>query len=179
MFIIPEEEYALPGRGVENKLWELPSPQTLRATWHHVVLAAREHARYTMHAARSTAFIPWVELLISNCDICAAKTRPGHGNLRFPCVHHSQRSVCMYFFFFFLKQVTYFPQVLWMSVMGLGKRGPSSHFEPASQPATQPALEQTSQSFLKGLWFDRIPWGSRGGIRISSCFPSNTGEDTP
>lgn len=44
-----------------------------------------------------------------------------------------------------------FPQVLWVSVMGLGKRGPSSHFQPASQPATQPALEQASQSFLKGL----------------------------
>lgn len=52
---------------------------------------------------------------------------------------------------FFPNQVTYFSQVLWMSVMGLGKSGPSSHFEPASQPATQPALEQASQSFLKGL----------------------------
>lgn len=65
-----------------------------------------------------------------------------------------------------------------MSVTGVGERGPSSHLEPASQPATQPALEPASQSFLKGLWFDRIPWGETGGIRISSCFPSNTGEDT-
>lgn len=63
------------------------------------------------------------------------------------------------------------------SVTGEGKRGPSSHLEPASQPATQPALEPASQSFLKGLWFDRIPWGGDWGIRISSCFPSNTGED--
>lgn len=51
----------------------------------------------------------------------------------------------------FLEQVTQFSPVLWMSVTGLGKRGPSSHFEPASQPATQAALEQASQSFLKGL----------------------------
>lgn len=35
---------------------------------------------------------------------------------------------------------------------GLGERGPSSHLEPASQPATQAAL-RTSQPelFLKGL----------------------------
>lgn len=50
-----------------------------------------------------------------------------------------------------------------MSVTGVGERGPSSHLEPASQPATQPALEPASQSFLKGLWFDRIPWGETGG----------------
>lgn len=38
--------------------------------------------------------------------------------------------------------------------------------------------------FLKGLWFDRIPWGGGGyggggcRIRISSCSPSNGGEYT-
>ena len=50
-----------------------------------------------------------------------------------------------------------------MSVTGVGERGPSSHLEADSQPATQPALEPASQSFLKGLWFDRIPWGETGG----------------
>lgn len=54
--------------------------------------------------------------------------------------------VCMY-----ILVQTYFWKALWMSVTVVGKRGPSSHLEPASQPATQPSLEQASQSFLKGL----------------------------
>lgn len=58
-----------------------------------------------------------------------------------------------------------------MSVTGVGKRGPSSHLEPASQPATQPALEAASQSFLKGLWFDRIPWGETGGLGLAAVSP--------
>lgn len=38
-----------------------------------------------------------------------------------------------------------------VSVTGVGKCGPSSYLEAASQPATQPALKPASQSFLKGL----------------------------
>lgn len=92
--------------------------------------------------------------LISSCDICGAKTLPGRQMFLQPkqtevSVHRTVLARTEETVFF--SQTSDISQVLWMSVMGLGKLGPSSHFEPASQPATQPALEQASQSFLKGL----------------------------
>lgn len=98
---------------------------------------------------------PRVRRLISSCDIWGAKTLPGRQMFLQPkqTAVSVRRTVLVRTVetFFFSTPATYFSRVLWMSVMGLGKRGPSSHFEPASQPATQPALEQASQSFLKGL----------------------------
>lgn len=67
-----------------------------------------------------------------------------------------------------------------MSVTAVGKCGPSSHLEPASQQATQPVLKPASQSFLKGLWFDRIPRGeeNEGRLGLAAVSPQTVGEDT-